>query len=407
MVLGRLIMSDHDEGHHWFRIPLRHASGEPPLSGIQVRRADPKGGIVANQTGIITFDGYVAPVDALMGAWASIDDSGVYHSSLDRSARFVACLETFIQERLFPIAGATFGLSRAATITMRYAMHRQAFGQSLLHHLHYCERLMPIVSQALAAQYAIEFLIDECSRRFNAVPLAQNRRRLHGTISSFKSVISWQANTGLQQLRELCGGHGFHCYNEIVTMKNDFDINATFAGDNTILCYEAMRIADRLDYLKQDNDPLKAALDAGQAPTCEQIPDLLEYTAWRLLKRWRDTKSQALCEPFSRAMCAAAVIRHWSQATVDTVEDQLRRLYAVDSVLSLLDILLEEGLIYPSLIRSLKDERSALCASAGNAPIAVTELLGTPDTLLDVPIASPDYASRILHLATHTLSQVN
>lgn len=210
MVLARLIVNGVDEGHHWFRIPLRDVEGGRPHQGIRIRRADPKGGIVANQTGILLFDGYRVPVDALMGRWASIDESGHYQSGLAAENRFIACLETFIQERLFPATGAASALARAAAITLRYASHRKTFGKALVDHPHYRERLAPVIADALAAHYGVEYLIDECCARFNVKPVNENHRLLHGEISAFKAVLSWQTNTDLQVLRELCGGHGFH-----------------------------------------------------------------------------------------------------------------------------------------------------------------------------------------------------
>jgi acyl-CoA oxidase len=405
MVLARLIVNGVDEGHHWFRLPLRDAEGCRPYPGIRIRRADPKGGIVANQTGIILFDGYRAPVDTLMGRWASIDESGRYASSFGADARFVACLETFIQERLFPATGAACAMARASAIAVCYAMHRRAFGKALVDHGHYRERLAPMVANAAAARYGVEFLIDECNVRFNVQPVGENHRLLHGVISAFKAAISWQANADLQVLRELCGGHGFHCYNEIVTMRNDFDVNATFAGDNTILCYEAMRIADRLGHpyvagaVRSSGDD--AAFSSGWASTW------LDQMASLLLERWRETHMPALCEPFARAVAAAATLRRWSQAPGHGLEQALQRLYGIERVLERLDLFLDAGLIDADKLRAIKAERSRLCQEICARPDELLTLLQVPESLLQVPIASPDYAARTVQLAAEPIPRLH
>lgn len=66
-----------------------------------------------------------------------------------------------------------------------------------------------------------------------------------GLTSGATAHASWVTNAALLVLRELCGGHGFHSYNEIVTARVDRGINTTFGGDNTVLCYESVRVAAR------------------------------------------------------------------------------------------------------------------------------------------------------------------
>ncbi|KAF0677652.1 acyl-CoA dehydrogenase family protein, partial [Enterobacter hormaechei] len=53
MVLSRLEVGGRDEGHHWLRVPLR--SDGAVLPGVRIGRAEPKGGVTANQTGVLTF----------------------------------------------------------------------------------------------------------------------------------------------------------------------------------------------------------------------------------------------------------------------------------------------------------------------------------------------------------------
>ncbi|MFI6172233.1 acyl-CoA dehydrogenase family protein [Nocardia sp. NPDC051052] len=354
MILARLMIDGADEGHHWFRVPLRSVEGALPLPGVRIRRADPKGGIAGNQTGMIHFDQYRMPLDALLSGWAHIDESGGYVSEIPRRQRYLRCLGTFSQERVFPVTGAAGVLRRCAAITLRYSTHRETSGKTLLTFQHYRERLMPIVAEALALHHLTEHLIEEWTTRYPAEPVTLYGRALSGLTSAAKAHASWAANTSLVTLRELCGGHGFHSHNEIVTARVDGEINTTFGGDNNVLCYESVRAAAR--YATPTLSPAPVLAEAGLNSSSQAI-DLLEALAERLLQRWRETQSGALCRPHVHATCAAHLLRRWTANSQGTIDDTLQRLYAVTTLLSLTDHLVAEDLLDGAAIRALFAQR--------------------------------------------------
>ncbi|GAA2625967.1 acyl-CoA dehydrogenase family protein [Streptomyces axinellae] len=394
MTLARLIVDGVDEGHHWIRVPLREKEGALPYDGIRIQRADPKGGIVANQTGMIRFEDYRIPADALMSSWARISPEGRYQSDIGPHERFSRCMETFIQERIFPVAAAAQAVRRAAAIAVRYSTSRTAYRRPLIGHAHYQERLTPIVARALALREAMELLIQDASADYGTV---EGRSRLYGRTSGFKAAATWQANTALGQLRELCGGHGFHAFNEIVSMRNDFEINTTFAGDNTILCYESVRVTAREPRSAPPGPPAESAL----CPA-ERTGVLLAALAHGLLDEWRDTGRYALCVPHVQAATAAAVLARWRPSDAHGVEAQLRDLYGIDSVLQLVGPALAHGLLDQAAVAGLMRERADLCGRLGADPELLLAALDVPEPLLDVPIAHPDYEARTLDLAADT-----
>lgn len=388
MVLARLVVDGTDEGHHWFRIPLRPAEGAPPFPGVRIRHAGPKGGLTGNQTGMIHFDRYRIEPDALLSAWARIDGSGTYRCEIGRRERYPRCLSTFSQERIFPVTGAAGVLRRGSAIALRYSTHRETSGRALLSHPHYRERLMPVVAEALALHHLTEHLIEEWTGRYTAEPVAAHRRALYGLTSGAKAHASWTANTALVVLRELCGGHGFHSYNEIVTARVDGEINTTFGGDNTVLCYESARVAAR-----------NPSADGARPTAAEDGIGLLEALAERLLHRWRTSQRGALCRPYVHANCAALLLRRWAERSRGDLDDALRQLYAVTCLLNLAEHLVAEDLLDGAWIRGLQAQRGVLSDQCADRQAEVLALLDVPEALLDVPIAHADYVRRTVAAA--------
>ncbi|WP_405164345.1 acyl-CoA dehydrogenase family protein [Nocardia sp. NBC_01499] len=401
MILARLVIDGVDEGHHWFRVPLRPTEGALPFPGVRIRRADPKGGIVGNQTGMIHFDQYRMPMDALLSAWAHIDGSGGYVCEIPRRERYLRCLGTFSQERVFPVTGAAAVLRRCAAITLRYSTHREASGRTLLAYPHYRERLMPVVAEALALQHLTEHLIEEWISRYPTEPVNLLGRTLYGLTSGAKAHASWAANAALVELRELCGGHGFHSHNEIVTARVDGEINTTFGGDNNVLCYESVRVAAR-NAPADTASPTAPVVTEDGLRSCDQGIELLEALAERLLRRWRESQRGALCRPHVHASCGALLLRRWHDRSRGAADDTVRQLYAVTCLLALSDHLVAEELLDGAGIRGLLTQRGELSDQCADQHTAVFDLLDVPPALLNVPLAHPDYIRRTVTAARDT-----
>ncbi|RDI68115.1 acyl-CoA dehydrogenase family protein [Nocardia pseudobrasiliensis] len=401
MVLARLVVDGTDEGHHWFRVPLRPAEGASPFPGVRIRRADPKGGLPGNQTGMIHFDHYRITLDALLSGWARIDESGRYVSEFASRERYLRCLGTFSQERIFPVTGAAAVLRRFSAITLRYSTHREASGKRLLGFPHYRERLMPIAAEALALRHLTEHIIEEWTTRYPTEPITLHGRPLHGLTSGAKAHASWAVNTALVELRELCGGHGFHSHNEMVTARVDGEINTTFGGDNNVMCYESIRVSAR-NSAAQDISSNPPVITEDGLHSCAQGIALLEALAQRLLHRWRDSQRAALCRPHVHASCAVALLRRWTDHTSGEVDRALRQLYTVTCLLSLTDHLVAEDLLDSAGTRGLLAQRAALSDDCADHPTEVLDLLDVPEVLLGVPLAHPDYIHRTVTAARDT-----
>jgi acyl-CoA oxidase len=239
VVLARLFVDGADQGHHWFRVPLRAQRNMPPLAGVTIMPCDPKGGIHANQVAGIRFHDVALPRDALLAKNSSIAGDGTFHNTLSNlEARFINVLETCVQERLFPLVCATKSSALATYVTYRFAKHRilsrAVPNGSLITYTRFRQRLYPTLLRALALRFLEEAILIRFERDWNAI---EKRKDMH-ILAATAKCASWIGLAVLSECREMCGSQGFHQHNQIVTLRTDYEVNVTFAGDNTVMAYQ-------------------------------------------------------------------------------------------------------------------------------------------------------------------------
>jgi acyl-CoA oxidase len=397
MVLCRLRVGDRDEGHHWLRVPLR--TDGRLNQGVFVQGAEPKGGVEANQTGIIRFDQCVLPLSALMGRWARIDEQGGYHSPVRRYRRFDECLATFTHERLFPSMAAAMAQRLACAITTRFAAVKRTFGAPLLGHAHYRMRLRTAVGRALAAQHALEGLVAQAVRRVGTRHPAEDRL-LHALISCAKTGSTGDARLTLADTRELCGGLGYHRLNQISPLQHDYEIAVTFGGDNTVLGYQASRFAlrEREDLAGLLDDAVRETADGETDPDTRFLVAALRRLCDVLLDEVDREGPGAASTAWSRAVHQTLALGHWAGHTGGPVGAGLLRHHAAGCLLEHGMTGLRAGVLtQDDLLRA-----DRLRAEEGAAELPADELLAlldVPEALVRAPIAYDDFAIRHLRQA--------
>jgi len=394
MAMCILYVDGRNEGHHWLRVPLRNDGGI--AKGISVAGAEPKGGLDANQTGIISFDHAAVPASALMSRWASIDD-GVYRSSIPRSRRFDECLATFTHERMFPMAGAVQAQRLACAITTRFAAIKKVVHQPLLEHDHYRMRLAAALGRALGGKHALEAIgavaVERAAGHSPSLdPL------LHALVACGKNGSTWDARHTLAETRELCGGLGFHNQNQIISLLHDYEIGVTFGGDNTVIGYQAARIALR------ERPSIEALLDA-----VVRAAESHGTAANGQLVRWMSQICHALLDlvhrhgsgdasvAWSRAVYQTLALGHWATHRENESDARLFQCYASACLLEhAVDAMRSEILDQNDVLEmaDLNRETGRTLATEGE----LLALLAVPEELITAPIAFPDFAER--HLAS-------
>lgn len=281
MVLAQLHANGENQGHHWFRVRIRDSENGPLLPGVTVMACDPKGGIHANQVAGLRFNQMPLSTDALLQRHARFTADGQFVSDLPKSERFINALETFLQERLLLMAASRHGAGLSAHLTYRFAQHRQVqTGSSvapLLAKPLLRQRLYNAQLKAMALKYLEQAILTRFERQWHHM---EQRKELHILAALSKCIGTWMGLEVIAQCRELCGSQGFHHYNQIVTLRMDFEISPTFAGDNSVMAYQVIK--DALTRPRFDNQPpnnLGQQLEQRIVKQCRQAQDFTHQQA--------------------------------------------------------------------------------------------------------------------------------
>jgi acyl-CoA oxidase len=244
VVFAQLEVRGERHGVHALLVPLRVDGRTAP--GVRIEDCGAKLGLEGVDNGRLWFDGVRVPRTNLLDRFASIDDEGRYHSSIENpDRRFFTMLGTLVQGRV-SIAGAAVGAAKVAeTIGVRYALRRRQFdgptpgGESLLldYGMHQ-RRLLPLVARTYALTCAQQELTRELHEVFSPdTPETdeRTRRALESRAAGTKALATWHATHAIQECREACGGAGYLAANRFAALKADTDVFTTFEGDNHVL----------------------------------------------------------------------------------------------------------------------------------------------------------------------------
>ncbi|GMA30181.1 acyl-CoA dehydrogenase [Litorihabitans aurantiacus] len=251
VVFAQLITRGVNHGVHAFYVPIRDASAErddsgahPMLPGVTSQDDGHKGGLNGIDNGRLAFDHVRVPRTNMLDRYGSVAVDGEYSSPIaSPGRRFFTMLSTLVQGRV-SLDGASTGVAKMAlAIAWRYAEERRQFTGAdpevetvLADYGTHRRRLLPL----LARTYAAQFLHNDLLERFHGIfsgehDTDEDRQDLETLAAAAKPLSTWLALETLQTAREACGGQGFLSENRLVGLRADWDVYATFEGDNTVL----------------------------------------------------------------------------------------------------------------------------------------------------------------------------
>ncbi|MFN3865265.1 MAG: acyl-CoA dehydrogenase family protein, partial [Demequina sp.] len=242
-VFGQLVVGGKSHGVHVILVPLRDDAGAD-LPGITTGDQGHKGGLLGVDNGTIRFDHVRVPRRMLLNRYGGVDESGAYVSPIDSpNRRFFTMLGTLVRGRVCVGGAGATAARRGLSIATRHALRRRQFpaagrpdGVLLLDYLVHQKRLLPRIARSYGLGFAQNQLIQALARvQGDGESTEEDQRNLETHAAGLKAVSTWFANETLQEAREACGGAGYMSENQIVEMRRDVDIFATFEGDNTVL----------------------------------------------------------------------------------------------------------------------------------------------------------------------------
>ena len=247
VVFAQIVTGGRNHGVHALYVPIRERDEDGELRflpGVGGKDDGAKGGLNGVDNGQLWFDHVRVPRENLLRRYGDVAPDGTYSSPIEsKGRRFFTMLGTLVQGRV-SLGGAAVGVSKAAlAIAVRYGDERRQFTGAdehrevtLLDYQRHQRRLLPLVARTYAAGFAQQGLLERYHEVFSGEhDDDESRQDLETLAAAVKPTTTWLALETLQESREACGGAGYMAENRLVTWRQDFDIYATFEGDNNVL----------------------------------------------------------------------------------------------------------------------------------------------------------------------------
>ncbi|CAH1402461.1 unnamed protein product [Nezara viridula] len=249
IVFAKLITPDgKDCGLHAFIVPVRDPVTLSWYPGIVVGDMGDKIGLNGVDNGFIMFNEYRIPKNNLLNRTGDVTSDGGYITPFkDPKKKLGASLGALSAGRIFIVSMANIYLTNAVVIATRYAGVRKQFGPSSDEELPIIEypllqwRLFPYIASIYILKYFssyfqdifIEFIIKSFGE--SNYEKAAMGAEIHALSSAAKPLAGWIAKDGIQECREICGGHGYLSVAGFGDLRNNNDANLTYEGDNNVL----------------------------------------------------------------------------------------------------------------------------------------------------------------------------
>jgi acyl-CoA oxidase len=250
-VFAKLIVDGQDYGVSAFVLALRNADGTL-CKGVAIEDCGRKMGLNGVDNGKIIFDQVIIPKENMLDRFAGVDEQGHFISPITSdNRRFFTMLGTLVGGRIGIPRSALATSKSGLTITIRYSDQRKQFGPEgaaevpILNYRTHQRRLMPLLANAYALHFALQYLTDRFLKRTE-----EEMQEIEALAAGLKAFTTWNNTFTLQECRECCGGKGYLSENRIDALKNDSEIYTTFEGDNTVLMQLVAK--SRLTEFKQE-----------------------------------------------------------------------------------------------------------------------------------------------------------
>ena len=236
-VFAQLIVNGKNEGVHAILVPVRDENHRL-LPGVTIEDNGYKLGLNGVDNGKIWFDQVSVPRENLLNKYGTINDDGSYFSDIKNpNKRFFTMLGTLVGGRICVARAGLGGAKFALAVAVKHSLKRRQFNDSikiqedlLMDYPTHQMRLTPLVAGAYVYHATLDKMMETYCDKDHP-----DKRVIETQVAGLKSIITWYANSTIQECREACGGKGYLLENRIADLKGDVDIFTTFEGDNTVL----------------------------------------------------------------------------------------------------------------------------------------------------------------------------
>ncbi|KAI8347323.1 acyl-CoA dehydrogenase/oxidase C-terminal [Blakeslea trispora] len=255
-VFAQLVVRGKWYGTKCFIVQLRDPKTYHLLPGINIGDLGKKMGRDGIDNGWIQFTNVRIPRNHMLQKHTKVSRTGQVKEPKLQQLTYGALL----QGRVAMVVDSGHFSKKALTIAIRYAAVRRQFSRSnsdnretrLLDYPIHQRRLMPLLSQTLAMLFAgaeMADMYDLMTSRLDSTreddpdleEVIEVLKETHATSAGLKAFCTWQCLQTIEQCRQACGGHGYSAYTGLAQMYQDFAVQCTWEGDNTILTLQLGR----------------------------------------------------------------------------------------------------------------------------------------------------------------------
>ncbi|WPK23077.1 hypothetical protein PUMCH_000301 [Australozyma saopauloensis] len=251
-VYARLIVNGEDFGVKTFVVPLRD-SNHNLMPGVSVGDIGAKMGRDGIDNGWIQFSSVRIPRFFMLQKFCKVSrDGDVVLPPLEQLS-----YSALLGGRVQMVMDSFRWSARFATIALRYAVGRRQFKSSaqadgsetqLLNYPLHQKRLLPWLAQAYVFSVGAWKMEETLAVTLDELDIAVENNDMKAIMKSIndmksvfidsaanKSTSTWLTADLIDQCRQSCGGHGYSSYNGFGKAFNDWVVQCTWEGDNSVL----------------------------------------------------------------------------------------------------------------------------------------------------------------------------
>lgn len=254
-VYARLIVDGKDYGVKPFVVQLRTKETFELLPGISIGDMGMKYGRNAIDNGWIQFNNVRIPRNNMLMKHTKVTADGTVTQSPFQQLAYGA----LVHGRMAMVGESCDALKKGLTIAIRFSAVRRQFASGpgreenkILDYKTHQVRLFPLLAITYALAFTVKALKDKFDKNAtilenskptdpNIKAIIETLKEIHGTTAGLKAYSTWLTLEALETCRQCMGGYGYSSYSALPGMIQDFSVQCTWEGDNTVLMLQAGR----------------------------------------------------------------------------------------------------------------------------------------------------------------------
>ncbi|XP_013188650.1 probable peroxisomal acyl-coenzyme A oxidase 1 [Amyelois transitella] len=246
IVVAQLYTKGKCYGVHPFFVQIRDTETHEPLPGVKVGEIGPKLGFQTANNGFLGFEKVRIPRESMLMKNAQVLKDGTYVKSKNDKLAY----GTMVLIRVMIVNDASYEISRAATIAVRYSAVRHQSRPKpdqpepqILDYVTQQHKLFISIATSHAFRMTGTWLWDSYSKVVHDMGKGQldHLPELHALACCLKAVCSRDAGICVEQCRMACGGHGYMQSSNLPIIYGLVTATVTYEGEYTVMLLQTAR----------------------------------------------------------------------------------------------------------------------------------------------------------------------